>query len=84
MGPRHPSGAKLERRAIQLGLRGDILAQYGQAWIMSIEDISAFVADQRQSVNSRHYGQLITPREDLYRIDSPQVARKLGLDACSG
>jgi len=39
--------ASLERRAIQLGLRGEILARYAREWIIEIEDISAFVAEQR-------------------------------------
>ncbi|WP_293157538.1 MULTISPECIES: DUF4291 domain-containing protein [unclassified Microcoleus] len=38
----HPSGAKLERRAIQLGLRGSCLASYALEWIVNIEDISEF------------------------------------------
>ena len=42
-----PLGEKLERRAIQLGLRGDVLARYGGEWIVAIEDISEFVAEQR-------------------------------------
>src|SRR5436309_725083 len=42
-----PSGAKVERRAIQLGLRGDVLARYAREWIVRIEDVSAFVAKQR-------------------------------------
>ena len=35
-----PSGAKLERRAIQLGLRGNFLRRYGREWIVALEDIS--------------------------------------------
>src|SRR5207302_4590090 len=46
----HPSGAKLGRRAIQLGLRGEVLARYAREWIVTIENISAFVAEQRQHV----------------------------------
>lgn len=39
----HPAGARLERRAIQLGLRGELLARYSREWIVGIEDISEFV-----------------------------------------
>ncbi len=42
-----PSGNPVERRAIQLGLRGDILARYAREWLIGIEDISEFVAEQR-------------------------------------
>ena len=41
-----PFGAKVERRALQLGLRGDVLARYAREWIVRIEDISPFVAEQ--------------------------------------
>ena len=33
-------GQKLERRAIQLGLRGEILQNYSRDWIIKIEDIT--------------------------------------------
>src|SRR6185369_123153 len=42
------AGAALERRAIQLGLRGKALHQFAKEWIHSIEDISALVAEQRK------------------------------------
>jgi hypothetical protein len=42
-----PSGAKLERRASQLGLGGNVLARYAREWVVRIEDVSAFSARQR-------------------------------------
>jgi hypothetical protein len=77
----HPSGAKLERRAIQLGLRGDALRRYADEGIVEIEDISAYVAEQREHVVTRRYHQLVTPREDVYAIADPHVAAQLGIDA---
>ena len=76
----HPSGAKLERRAIQLGLRGDVLARYGREWIVDIQDVSLFVEQQRLHVNQGAYDSLVTPREYLYGVSDPEVARKLGVD----
>src|SRR5262249_11790625 len=38
----HPSGAPVDRRAIQLGLRRDVLARYAKEWLLDIQDISAF------------------------------------------
>ncbi|MGE3808186.1 MAG: DUF4291 domain-containing protein [Gemmataceae bacterium] len=57
-----PAGAKQQRRAIQLGLRGAVLARYARDWIVEIEDISGFVAEQR----GRSIVDLITPREEVY------------------
>lgn len=55
----------LERRAIQPGLRGEILARYAREWIVEIEDISAFVAEQREHARG-DYADLIVPSERVY------------------
>ncbi len=74
---RHPSGARLERRAIQLGLRGSVLDAYAQDWIVKIEDISQFV-HQRQNIKSE-CAQLYIPRETVYPVVDINTATKLGL-----
>lgn len=74
----HPSGAKLERRAIQLGLRGQMLASYAENWIVKIEDISEFVHQQRQNIKNG-YTELITPRETVYSVIDIEIQQKLGL-----
>ncbi len=61
-----PSGAKLERRAIQLGLRGSTLEKYAHDWIIDIEDISDFVRQQQVHALSGDYDQLLTPQEKEY------------------
>lgn len=75
----HPSGAKLERRAIQLGLRGSAVAHYAREWIVSIEDISSFVHEQHQHVKAGRYDDLRTPLEMIYPVEAADTARKLGL-----
>lgn len=74
----HPSGAKLERRAIQLGLRGSALAGYAREWIVNIEDISEFVQQQRQYKEGDR-AQLLTPSETVYPVIDPDVCQRLGL-----
>ncbi|MDZ8056196.1 MAG: DUF4291 domain-containing protein [Aulosira sp. ZfuVER01] len=76
----HPFGDKLERRAIQLGLRGQVLAAYAQDWILKIEDISDFVQQQRQNINS-DCAELITPRETVYPVIEKETQKKLELSA---
>jgi hypothetical protein len=75
-----PSGDKQERRAIQLGLRGAAIASYAGEWIVEIEDISAFVAEQRRVWFEGDREALVTPREEVYPVADPAVAAKLGLD----
>jgi Domain of unknown function (DUF4291) len=75
-----PSGAPVARRAIQLGLRGEVLRRYTGEWLLGIEDVSSFVAEQRAR-QSRGWAGLETPREDVYPVADPALASSLGLDA---
>jgi hypothetical protein len=74
-----PSGRPLERRAIQLGLRGDTLRQYARDWILDIEDVSEFVAAQRSNLDAGGEGRLVTPREEPYPVADASVAARLGM-----
>jgi hypothetical protein len=73
-----PSGAPVERRVIQLGLRGDALARYASEWLLGIEDVSEFVREQSQHARSP-FDRLITPREDVYRVNDRELAARLGI-----
>ena len=74
-----PAGRPLERRAIQLGLRGDALRRYAREWLLGIEDISAFVREQRQHALAEDYARLATPRERVYPVGDAAVAARLGV-----
>tara|TARA_R110002096_G_scaffold436038_2_gene665781 strand:- start:44304 stop:44957 length:654 start_codon:yes stop_codon:yes gene_type:complete len=74
-----PSGAKERRRAIQLGMRGSVLARYAHESIIDIQDITSFVTEQRAHIKTPE--RLICPREDVYPVASLEVREKLGLDA---
>jgi Domain of unknown function (DUF4291) len=74
-----PYGGKLERRAVQIGLRGEVLAQYATEWIISIEDISEFVHEQSKAVQSGDLAKLLVPCETVYPIIDERVARRLQL-----
>ena len=75
-----PRGGKLERRAIQLGLRGAALKHYVEEWIVEIEDVCAFVAEQRRLLDVRRDDELLTPRERVYPVTDPEVAARLGME----
>ncbi len=74
----NPAGHKVERRAVQLGLRGDALSRYAREYTVSIEDVSQFVAEQRSNVGT---SALRTPAEDVYPVHDTEVYSKLGLDS---
>jgi hypothetical protein len=73
-----PSGAPVERRAIQLGLRGEALAKYAKEWLLGIEDVSEFVRQQSDHAEPP-FDRLITPREEAYPVNDPAVAARLGV-----
>ena len=65
-----PHGKPLERRAVQLGLRGTTLYRYGTEMLLSIEDITDFVSEQREQLSKDGCG-ISMPRERLY---APEAA----------
>lgn len=76
-----PSGARVERRVIQLGLRGSSLARYAYDWIMDIEDVTPFVHQQYLYARTQNFEQLVTPRETIYPVSDPRIAVKLGMNS---
>jgi hypothetical protein len=75
-----PCGAKQERRALQLGLAGEVLRRYSQEWILKIEDISGFVSQQRLHAQTNGFSGLVTSREHVYPVKNAEVASRLGID----
>lgn len=74
----HPSGAKLDRRAIQLGLRGRVLEAFGTRELLEVIDLSEFVAEQRGAL-SRGVSALLAPRERVYLPADPVTVARLRL-----
>ena len=58
-----PYGTKLERKAIQLGMKGEILRQFATEWIVSITDISSFVREQGTLVQEKRLNELLVIQE---------------------
>jgi len=65
-----PYGNKLGRRAIQLGLKGNMLASFGREMVTRIEDITEFVQKQKVLVDSNRTDQLIVPVEQVYEVQN--------------
>jgi len=74
----HPSGTKLDRRAIQLGLRGGVLDAFSRRELLEVIDMTDFVAEQRLHAASRFAG-LRTPVEKVYVPSDSAIVRRLGL-----
>jgi hypothetical protein len=74
-----PNGGKVERRAIQLGLRGDACRRFADEWLLAIEDVTPFVLDQRVHATPSRYAELVMPTERVYPVADPEVAARLGV-----
>ena len=73
-----PAGRPVERRAVQLGLRGRALRGYGESELVAIDDVTEFVAEQRNHATG-DFAALWTPEETVYIPDGLAAAR-CGMD----
>lgn len=76
-----PYGAKLERRAIQLGLRGETLRQFATDWIISISDMTSFVQEQEKKVRNRDLNTLLVMKESIFEVKQEHIRRQLDMPA---
>lgn len=76
---RDPLGNALSRRAIQLGLKGDIVREYAQEAILDIRDLSEFVRFQKRRALSGEYRKLMIPRETVY-IPPENLFKRVNVD----
>lgn len=74
-----PLGQKVERRAIQLGLRGKLLHRYAQEECLEIIDITPFVIQQRMHLRDGFIN-LLTPAETLYLPNNLKISEQVGID----
>jgi hypothetical protein len=74
-----PWGNKLDRRAVQLGLKDDTLRKYGKEFVRKIENITPFVKEQREHLKNGRIAMLQVPYESIYLPQSKELASKIGL-----
>jgi hypothetical protein len=72
-----PYGNKLERRAIQIGLREDFIKSFAKEDIVLIEDISEFVKEQYEFVQNKELEKLIVPAEKPFLFKNEELNKKL-------
>lgn len=72
-------GQKVERRAVQLGLRGELLRRYAQDECLEIIDMTPFVIEQREHL-TEGFTNLLMPTEKVYLPNNLQIAKAVGID----
>jgi len=75
-----PFGNKLERKAIQLGLKGEALENFGKKQIVKIEDITDFVIEQRVFVKQNTIENLYVPKETIFEINNSDISFRIGVN----
>lgn len=75
-----PFGEKLERRAIQIGIRGKVLDTFLSQYIVNICDITGFVHEQRNNVSPERLNLLRVPAEQMYMVDDDFLRNHIQLD----
>jgi hypothetical protein len=74
-----PYGNKQERKAIQIGMKGDILKTFCTVWLTKIEDITDFVKAEFEKVKNKELDQLEVPFEDIIELSSEKINKRLGI-----
>ena len=78
--PAHdPLGAKLDRKAIQIGMKGTILRKFGTEMIRHIDDVTEFVKWQKLYVDQNELDTLVVPKERVYEVVRPEIRKCIGL-----
>lgn len=75
---RNIHGNPIDRRAIQLGLRGIILRKYVNEYIYKINDISENVSMWREQIKEGTFDVNLLPKEEIYPV-SNEIQNWLGM-----
>ena len=74
-----PFGKKQERKAIQLGMKGETLKKFCTEWITSIEDITDFVKAEYMQLQKSGIDHLNVPVEDLLLLNDEKIETRIGI-----
>ncbi len=75
-----PYGKNIERRVIQLGLKGDVLERFGKHQIQYIEDITDFISEQKIFLKNNQLEKLLVPIETIYKTEDTILNKKIGIE----
>ena len=78
-----PFGAKEKRKAVQIGMKGEILKKFCTDWLIKIEDITGFVKDEYTKVLKHDLNELMVPYEQILSLRDPEIEKRLGVNSIS-
>jgi hypothetical protein len=74
-----PLGNKQERKAIQIGMKGEILKKFCSEWIVKVEDITAFAEEQYRKVKAGNISDVDIPFEEIINLNDPVIEKRIGI-----
>jgi hypothetical protein len=74
---RQINGEKLERRAIQVGIRGQMVCAYVNEWIVQLEEVTALAHAIHEAIKQKQPLPDV-PEERVYAVDE-EIQRRLGM-----
>jgi Domain of unknown function (DUF4291) len=74
-----PYGSQEERKAIQIGMKRDILRQFCTEWITGIEDITGFVKSEHEKVLNHVIDDLNIPYEEVLELNDTIIEKRIGI-----
>ncbi len=69
---------RLENRALQLGIRGRVVYNYVNTWILQIEEVTKLAHDIRDTVKNKLPDMPKVPEERVYQV-SEEIQKTLGI-----
>lgn len=75
-----PFGNKLERKAIQIGMKGEVLKRFCTEWVTAIEDVTDFAKHEHEKISFNHgTAELNVPFEEIIQINESSIKKRIGL-----
>ena len=79
----HPNGSKItERRAVQIGIRGDMLKKFSIEFIIDVTDITELVEKERENIND--LDNLVIPEEHCYELNELNIIKTIEINSNKG
>lgn len=75
-----PFGSKQERKAIQIGMKGEILKKFCNEWLSGIEDITEFVKKEYEKILNNAVEELDIPYEEVIELNDTNIEQRIGVD----
>ncbi|XP_077996213.1 uncharacterized protein LOC144449541 [Glandiceps talaboti] len=75
-----PRGQSEDRRAIQLGLKKEMLRKYATEWTVQIKDITPFVKSEKEKLDTDDLEKLEVAQERVYQVENPTTAKLIDVD----